>query len=86
VPLIVYTPALYAPVTPAGKVPEEIVAPVPLPPTEKVIFVMDVFAHFTCTGVPGAEVSVIVELGRVPTVTDVVAVQPFISVAVIVYV
>ena len=58
VPLMVNTPALKLPVTPVGKPLTP--APVAVPPTEYVIFVMAKALHLVCTFVPAADVSDIV--------------------------
>ena len=62
VPLIVNTPPLNEPVTPAGKAPAVIDAPVPPPPIEYVIGVNAVFIHFVCASVPAADVKLVVEI------------------------
>ena len=66
---MVYTPPLKDPETPAGKAPEEIDAPVALPPTVYVIFVIALLIHFVCVFVPAPDDKTIVEFDcivRVP--------------------
>ena len=63
VPLIVNTPALNEPVTPVGKAPEVIEAPVAPPPTSYVIIVIGMFMQTVWAFVPCAEEREMVEFG-----------------------